>query len=423
MFELATSLVPLCEQQRPFAVATVADVHGSAPRQPGASLVVDATGAVRGSVSGGCVEGAVYEACREAIETGGPHHIEFHRFGYSDDDAFAAGLTCGGSIDILIRRIDPSAEPEAAAVVAAAAAGAAAALATVVRGPARLIGRRLAVHADGLHSGGTGDAAWDAALATAAASALCAGTSTLIDIQPEGEPCGEPVTVWAESSAPPPRMLIFGAVDYAGALSQLGSFLGFQVTVCDARAVFTTKERFPYADHVVVDWPHRYLEKQSLTHRDVICALTHDPKFDLPLLERALRLPVAYVGAMGSANATQDRLERLRAAGLNEAELSRLRAPIGLQLGGRTPQETAVAIAAEIIAVAHDGSGTPLRAGSAIHPHPGPQKAQGAPMDGGLPDRPFDAHPALVAVYGPGRTAVHFAAVDGRSIGRSVGRG
>jgi xanthine dehydrogenase accessory factor len=162
--------------------------------------------------------------------------------------------------------------------------------------------------------------------------------------------------------APKPRMLVFGAIDFAAAVARLGSFLGYRVTVCDARPIFATVSRFPHADEVVVGWPHRYLSEQAaagaIDSRAVICVLTHDPKFDVPLLEVALRLPdVAYVGAMGSRRTHADLVKRLRAAGLTEEEMARLSSPIGLDLGARTPEETAVSIAAEIIALRWGGGG------------------------------------------------------------------
>ena len=182
---------------------------------------------------------------------------------------------------------------------------------------------------------------------------------------PDGQRRGAGMEVFVASYAPRPRMLVFGAIDFAAALARQGSFLGYRVTVCDARPVFATRARFPTADEVVVEWPHRYLAALSdageIDGRTVICVLTHDPKFDVPLLEVALRLPeVGYVGAMGSRRTHDDRMERLREAGLTEAELARLSSPIGLDLGARTPEETAVSIAAEIIARRWGGGGRPL---------------------------------------------------------------
>jgi xanthine dehydrogenase accessory factor len=172
-------------------------------------------------------------------------------------------------------------------------------------------------------------------------------------------------------------MLVFGAVDHAAALARIGTFLDYRVTVCDARATFATPDRFPAAAEVVVDWPHRYLLAQTLAGSTVICVLTHEAKFDVPLLTAALRLPVAYVGAMGSRRTHEQRLVRLREAGLTDRELSRLHSPIGLDLGARTPQETALSIAAEIVAHRYGGAGVPLRTGvrqsrpaGAETPHP-----------------------------------------------------
>jgi xanthine dehydrogenase accessory factor len=155
-------------------------------------------------------------------------------------------------------------------------------------------------------------------------------------------------------------MLVFGAIDYAAALVGMGKFLGYRVTVCDARAVMATPERFPNADEVVIEWPHRYLARTQTDGRTVVCVLTHDPKFDVPLLVEALRRPLGYLGALGSRRTHDERCRRLREAGLTAAEISRLRAPIGLDLGARTPEETAVSIAAEIVALRRSGSGRPL---------------------------------------------------------------
>ncbi|MFD5540775.1 XdhC family protein, partial [Streptomyces sp. NPDC127079] len=168
--------------------------------------------------------------------------------------------------------------------------------------------------------------------------------------------------------APPPRLLFSGALDYAAAVARTGDFLGYRVTVCDARPLFATPKRFPAAVEVVVDWPHRYLGGTQTDDRTVVCVLTHDPKFDVPLLEEALRRPAAYIGAMGSRRTHEERLARLTEAGLSEAQLSRLRSPLGLDLGARTPEEVAVSVAAEIVALRWGGSGAPLTTTSgAIH--------------------------------------------------------
>ncbi|MGW6137817.1 XdhC family protein [Streptomyces sp. NPDC055140] len=377
MLDIAEELHRWVEQGRDFAVATVVAVGGSAPRQPGAALAVDSDGTAIGSVSGGCVEGAVYELCRQALEDG---ETVLERFGYSDDDAFAVGLTCGGIIDILVTpvRADTPGREVLAAALSAAARGRAAAVARITRGPAELVGRAILVRDDGdPGSGFAGDyegslgghPELDRTAAGEARALLDAGRTGTVEIGESGSRCGEPLTLLVESSVPPPRMIVFGAIDFAAALVRIGKFLGYHVTVCDARPVFATPARFPDADDIVVEWPHKYLERTRTDGRTVLCVLTHDAKFDVPLLQLALRLPVAYVGAMGSRRTHLDRNERLRDVGVTELELARLRSPIGLDLGARTPEETALSIASEIVANRRGGSGVALTgAHTPIHP-------------------------------------------------------
>lgn len=361
MLDIAEELNRWVEQGRDFAVATVVAVGGSAPRQPGAALAVDRDGTAIGSVSGGCVEGAVYELCGQALDDG---TAVLERFGYSDEDAFAVGLTCGGVIDILVTpvRADDPARAVFAAAFAAAARGTATALARITDGPAELLGRPLLVHPDGSYEGGLGGhPELDRTAAADARAMLDAGRTGGVVIGADGSRCGQPLTLLVESSVPPPRMIVFGAIDFASALVRAGKFLGYHVTLCDARPVFATKARFPEADELVVDWPHRYLAATDVDTRTVLCVLTHDAKFDVPLLEMALKLPVAYVGAMGSRRTHLERNDRLREVGVTELELARLHSPIGLDLGARTPEETALSIAAEIVADRRGGSGVPLK--------------------------------------------------------------
>jgi xanthine dehydrogenase accessory factor len=343
-------------------LGTVVRTFRSAPRPPGASMVVAPDGSVTGSVSGGCVEGAVYELAAEVAETGTPR---LQRYGVSDDDAFAVGLTCGGIIDVFVESMSRASFPELAAVADDIGEHRPVAIATVVAHPeAGWLGRRLVIRPDAV-VGSLGTARADAAVADDARGLLAVGRSEVLEYGPDGQRLGEGMEVFVSSYAPRPRMLVFGAIDFAAALAQQGSLLGYRVTVCDARALFATPVRFPTADHVVVDWPHRYLAAQAqagtVDESTVICVLTHDPKFDVPVLEVALRLPrVGYVGAMGSRRTHDDRVGRLRAAGLSDGELGRLRSPIGLDLGARTPEETAVSIAADIIARRWGGGGRPL---------------------------------------------------------------
>jgi xanthine dehydrogenase accessory factor len=360
-------------------LGTVVRTFRSAPRPPGASMVVAPDGSVTGSVSGGCVEGAVYELAGEVAKTGTPR---LERYGISDDDAFAVGLTCGGIIDVFVEPVSRSTFPELGAVADDIGEHRPVAVATVIAHPdAQWVGRRVVVRPDAV-AGSLGSPRADDAVADDARGLLAVGRSDVLKYGPDGQRRGEGMEVFVACYAPRPRMLVFGAIDFAAALAQQGSFLGYRVTVCDARELFATPVRFPTADQVVVDWPHRYLAAQgeagAIDGSTVICVLTHDPKFDVPVLEVALRLPqVGYVGAMGSRRTHDDRMNRLRAAGLTDAELARLSSPIGLDLGARTPEETAVSIAADIIASRWGGGGRPLTetAGRIHHDAPEPQVA------------------------------------------------
>ncbi|HEY5843488.1 MAG TPA: XdhC/CoxI family protein [Mycobacterium sp.] len=352
-------------------VGTVIGTFRSAPRPPGAAMLVGPDGTAVGSVSGGCVEGAVYELA-SGVRDGGPPVLQ--RYGVSDDDAFTVGLTCGGIIDVFVESFSSASFPEFGSLAASILAGEPVALATVTAGRPDQLGRHLVIWTTDA-SGGLGSERLDDAVRDDARGLLASGRTATVTYGPDGQRRGEGLSVFVSCFAPAPRMLVFGAIDFAAAVARVGSFLGYKVTVCDARPVFATSKRFPEADEVIVDWPHRYLRAQVDAHaldgRTVICVLTHDPKFDVPVLADALRLPVAYVGAMGSRETHHDRLERLLEAGLTQAELSRLSSPIGLDLGARTPEETAISIAAEIIARRWDGAGRPLsEIDGAIHRHP-----------------------------------------------------
>lgn len=328
----------------PVGLATVVGVSKSAPRQPGATMAVGPDGEVVGSVSGGCVESAVFELAQEVLSAGVP---SLQTYGISDEDAFAVGLTCGGVISVFVEPVARRTVPGLGAALASIEAGESVAVATVISGPARL-GAKLVVWADRAE-GSLGTQGLDVAVTDDARGMLSQGSTGQRHYGPRGERRVDEVTVFLESFAPRPRMLVFGAIDFAAAVARVGALLGYHVTVCDARPVFATTKRFPEADEVVAAWPHRYLTGTKVDERTVICVLTHDPKFDVPLLEVALRTPAAYVGAMGSRRTHEDRLARLRDGGLTDAELARLRSPIGLDLGARTPEETAVSIAAEIV--------------------------------------------------------------------------
>lgn len=365
------------------AVARVVGVEGSGPRDPGATMAVNETGEVAGSVSGGCVEGAVVTEALEAMASGGARR---RTYGYSDDEAFAVGLTCGGTIHVLV---DPELFPVYDELRQALADERPVALATVVEvnqpaadvsaetpsggagghgdvsaetrrapaagagaGPEVRLGATMLVHADGRASGTLGSPELDAVVRRDAAGWLASGLSATRHYGRRGEARQQEVAVFTEVFAPPPRMLVFGAVDFTAALAKVAKVLGYRVEVCDARPVFATMARFPMADEVVADRPERYLAATGagLGPRDAVCVLTHDPKFDVPAIVAALGTGAGYLGVMGSRRTHADRVRRLHEAGVTDEQLERVMAPIGLDIGARTPEETAVAICAEIIA-------------------------------------------------------------------------
>ena len=302
------------------ATATVVATERSAPREPGAVLAVDAEGTVVGSVTGGCVEPAVYGEAREVLAGEGPR---LKTYGIADEEAFEVGLPCGGTVHIFVDALDP---------------GLVAPLAEAVR-EERPIALETRISGEGIGAKrlvGPED--------EGPAAELLARAETGIVETPEGQ-------LFVSSFAPRPSMYVFGAVDHAAALASIGRFLGFRVTVCDARARFVTRERFPDVDELVVEWPDRFLKEAPVDERTAICILTHDHKFDIPALKVALETPAGYIGAMGSRRTNADRAERLRAEGVTDEEMARIHAPIGLRIGSRSPQEVAVAIAAEIVQV------------------------------------------------------------------------
>jgi xanthine dehydrogenase accessory factor len=362
-------------QGEPVAMATVIATWRSAPRPAGATMLVGADGTAVGSVSGGCVEGAVYELAQEVMASGQP---VLQRYGVSDDDAFAVGLTCGGILDVYVERVDDSLFPQFKDVVAAIRTESPVAVVTCVQttgdDPAHRVGHRLIVYPDRV-AGTLGSARLDDAVTDDVRGMLAAGRTGALRYGYDGERRGDDLLVFVAAYQAPPRMIVFGAIDFAAAVARVGVFLGYKVTVCDARPVFATKRRFPDAHEVVVAWPHRYLQAEAdagrVDERTVVCVLTHDPKFDGPVLEVALRLRLAYVGAMGSRRTHEERLTRLREAGMGEDDLARLASPVGLDLGARTPEETAISVAAEIIAARWGGTGERLTAlAGRIHHEP-----------------------------------------------------
>jgi xanthine dehydrogenase accessory factor len=342
--------------------AVVIRTFGSAPRPEGAVLLYATDGRIAGSVSGGCVEGAAAEEIDHARATGNARVI---RYGISDEEAWDVGLACGGTIDVLV-------EPHAPAVVIAAARGSVGAgghgSAVVTPLPAdsppNAFGphqpgegappaAELIVTDDGVLTGTLGSAALDAALVDEATAALRRGLSRTVDLGDQ--------SLFIEVFPVRPRLVIVGGVEVARSLVRLASELGFETVVVDGRAAFATKERFPEVDRLVVGWPDEVADDIGLGPNDAVAVLSHDVKFDEPAIIEALRRGCRYVGAVGSRKTQADRHARLLEAGVSEADLSRLRGPIGLDLGGRAPAETALAILAEIVAERFGGSGAPMR--------------------------------------------------------------
>jgi xanthine dehydrogenase accessory factor len=289
-----------------FATATVVKIERSAPLGPGAVLAVSEKGEVAGSVTGGCVEPAVYDEAQDVLAGGPPRLVTY---GIADEEAFEVGLPCGGTVHIFLGMGRRDLIDE---------------LAVAVRDERPV------------------------ALATEISGSEI-GTQRLVELNGHFEAAIEGDTFFLPF-APRPEMYVFGAVDHAAAIGRIGRFLGYRVTICDARARFATRDRFPDVDEVVVQWPDEFLRGAPVDERTAICVLTHDHKFDVPLLKVALETPAGYIGAMGAKRTTESRNERLRAEGVTDEQLARIHAPIGLRIGSRTPEEVAVAVAAEIVA-------------------------------------------------------------------------
>ena len=353
MIELLDEIRKQSNANTKFAFSTVVKTWNSAPRPAGSSMMVSQSGEVVGSISGGCVEGAVYEVAQACLLSG---ESSYNVFGVSDDDASAVGPTCGGTIEVFTEMVEVN-TPWLTELLKEHAEGYA--LATIVKGSSR-VDTHLVISATG-YVGSTGSVRLDQAIFDDALGLLAGGNTGVLNYGLDGERLENDLEVLVVSAAPKARLIIFGAIDFAAALAKIGKFLGYHVTICDARAVFATRKRFPDADEVIVDWPHRYLASQVTDSRTVIAVLTHDPKFDVPVLEVALSSNAGYIGAMGSRRTHLERLARLRSQGVSDEALSRLHSPIGLDLGARTPEETALSIAAEIVKYRWGGSGAALR--------------------------------------------------------------
>jgi xanthine dehydrogenase accessory factor len=354
----------LAEGRRVVAASLIETV-GSAPLHPGAEMLVDDSGRIEGSVTGGCVEGALVEEAMAILEQGEPPHVA--TYGISDEEAVGVGLMCGGTVHVFVHEIGPQAQDALAATRAAVAEGRPVALATLLDG--EHAGRKMAVSHEGV-AGSLGAAdLLDHSVVRDALGLLDQGLSVVRRYSLLGEVMGSDLRVYIESFSSPPSMVIFGAIDFSAAVARIAGELGYKVTICDARAPFVQSRRFSSVAEVVVDWPDRHLRGRELGPRDVVLVFTHDSKFDEPALTAALQTGAGYIGALGSRQTQEDRIVRLREAGIDEEDLARVAAPCGLDIGARTPAETAISILAEVIANrTHRSAGRLAETTAPIHP-------------------------------------------------------
>ncbi len=340
MRELLPTIDAWRAEGREFGRAVLIRVFGNGPRPEGATLLVADDGAIAGSVSGGCVEGAAADEIARARRDG---HSRVVRFGITDEQAWGIGLACGSTIDVLI---EPTLRPEVEAA-ARAASGAPIAIALPADAPS----------ADGKpHPMAVGEMSGPVTIR----GGLEAAVAALVDSGRSGTVSLGEQQYFIETFAPPQRVVVFGAVQAAIPLVRMARELGYRTAVADARASFAARERFPEADEVLVGWPEEVAAQLALSPDDAVVVMSHDPKLDEPAILAAMHASCRYVGAMGSRRTQQGRRERLLAAGLSDADVDRLRGPIGLDLGGREPAEMALAILAEIVAQRNDASAAPL---------------------------------------------------------------
>ncbi len=356
--ETLTQALTWLREGRRVALATVVEVEGSAPFEPGATMAIDGAGAVEGSVTGGCVESATAESAVDLLA--GPKRLRVLRFGVSDELAGSVGLTCGGIVHIAVRRLEEDDERLLALLAEAEAANRAVATATLLDGPGA--GSVLAL-CNGEELGAVGaDPELMRHVRREIAGMLRRGTGGIRRYGADGTRLGsEEVRVFFAVRGAPPQLLIVGAVDFSAALAPLAAAIGFEVTICDARPSFTESARFSRSARVLTCWPQEAIEELALGSQDALLVCSHDPKFDEPALLAGLQTHVGYVGALGSRRTAADRHRRLAAAGATAADLERIHSPAGLDIGARDAEETAVSILAEILAVRNGRDGGPLR--------------------------------------------------------------
>jgi xanthine dehydrogenase accessory factor len=338
-------------EQRRFVQALLVEVEGSAPLPEGAMMLIGEDGEIEGSITGGCVEGALVTEA-EAILAGerGPGVATY---GISDELAGTVGLMCGGIVHIFLQELDGSGAEAELAALSAHLEGRPAAVATLLEGPDA--GSRLAV-VDEEAIGSLGSLELlDRNVTREAAGLMEEGKTTIRRFGADGATLGDELPVHVRAYAPPPQMVIFGAIDFSAALAAFAARIGYRVMICDARDRFARSRRFSADAEVRVGWPQEVMEGVELGPRDAVLVFTHDSKFDEPALTSALATRAGYIGALGSRTTTADRERRLRDAGVADADLARIHAPCGLDIGSRTAEETAISVLAEIIAVRRRG--------------------------------------------------------------------
>lgn len=334
------------DSDRRMALATLVETVGSSPLDAGAMMAIGDRGEIEGSVTGGCVEGDLAQRADALLKSGAAPEVL--TYGISDDEAAGVGLMCGGTVRVLLEDLAGEQRDLVSRALSEAEAGRPAALATVLDG--ENAGKRLALIGDRVE-GSLGHELFDRNAEGAMRGMLDQGETGVRRFGADGATMGDEVRLHVQSFAEPPRMIIFGAIDFSASTAAIARELGYEVTIVDARQPFAGSPRFSRVAEVVVDWPDRYLEGVELGPRDAVLVFTHDRKFDQPALLAALDTDAGYIGALGSRRTQRERIERLREAGVTQSGIDRIAAPCGLDLGARTPAETAVSILAEVIAV------------------------------------------------------------------------
>ncbi len=349
---------------RRVAAALLVEIEGSAPFEPGALMLIAEDGAIEGSITGGCVEAAVVDEAKAVFAGAEPHVVTY---GISDEAAGSVGLTCGGTVHVFVQELSGAEAGVEATAREAVASGRPVAIATLLDGSQA--GRKQAIVDGALVGGFGGPELLDYSVARDAKGMLAQGRSGIRRYGADGAVLGAELGVHIHVFASPPKMLIFGAIDFSAALASLASGLGYEVTIADPRAPFLETPRFQSNAETLLVWPEAAFSQIELGPRDAVLVFTHDPKFDQPALIGALASDAGYVGALGSRKTTADRERRLREGGVGDEQLARVHAPCGLDIGAATPEEVAVSVLAEIVAERSGRAGEPLRHGSrAIHP-------------------------------------------------------